>query len=243
MTDTTKDTADKPENPGIKPEPIYTFSVPRKTLEAVQLFQSKDETRTAICCTCFEIRRRNENDCDILVVATDGRRIGKIDTDSCADELFHGTLPELDLFSIDLKGLRKLPRSKEAGVAIVAVFERHAELTCGKYTYKARRVECLSAFPNWRQVFAVDAPAEIAQVGFNFDLLSAFGAAAKMLSAAETIRFSFTGVGRAIQVEIPGSPEFEGILMPTVSDEERAAIEIEAGKTRIGIDDLKKGRA
>lgn len=206
-----KDAAEKP----LSSEPKYCFAVPREALLAIQLFQSTDETRSAIVATCFELVVNR-----LVMVATDGRRLGTYDTVVLSDSLLSGELPDDDRFSIDLTGAKKLPKVKGAeGHAItVAVFDKHVELSCGKYTYRAPKIE--EKFPEWRQILPTTKGEATSEIAISAKLLSSFGKAAKLLTDSEVLRLGFHGKGGAITVGFEADREFTGILMPCRMDDD-----------------------
>jgi len=183
------------QNTGLKTESLYSFTVSRAVLTAIHLFQTADETRRALFATKFEITAGLSGHTNLVLVATDGRRLGLYEAEIFEDSLLSGELPKLAEFAIDLTGVKKLPRVRgiDGSLVSVAVFEKHVEISCGKYTYRATISE--DKFPNWRQVLpSVDVePTKAIAIGWK--LLSAFGATAKLLTGgkSDTLKLGFRG--------------------------------------------------
>lgn len=207
---------------GIKTEPLYSFGIPRNVLLAIQIFQSTDETRAVLNAAKFEISRSVGPGHGLILVATDGRRLGVYDTEILPDSLLTGELPATDEFLIDLTGAKKLPKIKGDGRLVsVAVFERHVEISAGKYTYRTAKIE--DKFPTWRQVLPTGELANTKEIAFNSKLLGAFGKAATMLTENETLQLGLRGKASAIVIQFPTDPEFTGVLMPVQLEKEEKA--------------------
>jgi hypothetical protein len=208
-------------------EPLYSFELSRPLLEAMALFQSKDESRFILNSTQFEINT-NGMRVELTLVSTDGRRLAVHRNEIASDNLITG-LPESSEFSVDLRGVNKLPKIKgTAGrVVTVAVFEKHAEITSGKHTYKPKFI-CTpdgvegpaSKFPNWRAILPPGNPQPAACFPVNFKLLADFGKAADLLNEKGSGVIARTyGDGGAISIEFTEYREFYGLLMPLKNED------------------------
>lgn len=211
------------QNTGIKPDSLYSFTVSRAVLTAIHLFQSPDETRRALFATKFEISAALSGRTNLVLVGTDGRRLGVYEAEIFEDSLLSGELPKSAEFSIDLTGVRKLPkvRGVDGSLVSVAVFEKHVEISCGKYTYRAPMNE--EKFPNWRQVLPVGDVEPTKAIAINWKFLTSFGAAAKLLTdgRSDTLKLGFRGAESAVEVRVPSDRGFTGILMPVRIDEDK----------------------
>lgn len=208
-------------------DPIYSFEVPRCLLQAVALFQSEDETRFVLSTTKFEIRKFGDNRYELTLVATDGRRLA-VHCDEIASDNLLTALPEGADFSIDLRAVGKLPKVKgEEGRLITChVFERHAELTCGRYACKAKFVcgasgdPALMNFPAWKSVLPSTQSEPVKAFAFSSTLFDDFAKAGELLTASEAVIIHGYRGGECYSVQFPGYRQFFGVLMPVKLDTE-----------------------
>lgn len=204
-------------------EPRFSFEISRKLLEVMSLFQSGDETRMTLCNSLFEITR-NGMRTELILVATDGKRLA-VHTQEIATDNLLTSLPDSEKFGIDLVGVKKLPKVKgvKGACVTVTVFDRHAEVTCDKYKYRAKFLE--GNYPTWRQVLPTT-QAEPAKVfPFQWELFEDFGQAAKVFckggSCVELIPHVDEDHNvRLVEVRIPEYRSFYGVLMPVRNKED-----------------------
>ena len=201
----------------ISADPLFTFTIARGTLVAFPLFQSSDSTRGAICCTCFEFAKAPGGHCNLVLVATDGRALLTYTTEIINDDLF-GELPESLALSVDISGVKKLPKKKGVDQVDVAVFEKHVEFSAGALKYSAKRSEDI--FPNWRQIVQADALKATESISFNPEYVADFGTAAKLITGKPTITVGLRGADRIIEITSQHDRGFIGGLMPCKFDDD-----------------------
>lgn len=198
-------------------DPLYSFEIARPVLTAMALFQSDDENRFVLNNTQFEIVGN-----DLTLAATDGRRLAVHHDIILGDNLLTPP-PDSASFCIDLRGVAKLPKVKgEKGrMLIISAFEKHAEITCDKYKFKADF--CEAPFPKWRPIIPLAEPVAVTHFNVNYELLSSFGDAAKILKKDDNgITIRSQGVDGALTITLTSYRQFFGVLMPIRVEEERA---------------------
>lgn len=196
-------------------DPLYSFEIQRSVLTAMALFQSDDETRFVLNNTKFEIVG-----VELTLVATDGRRLA-VHQDIILPDNLLSPPPDSASFCIDLCGVAKLPKVKGANgrMLIVNVFEKHAEITCDKYKFKADF--CEQEFPKWRQIIPTSDSKDVPEFNVNFELLASFGDAVKVLNKKSSgICIRSQGKDSALTIRFPGYRQFFGVLMPIRVEED-----------------------
>lgn len=199
-------------------DPLYSFQLPRGLLKALALFQSNDETRLALQCTCFEIRPGIGDNREATLVSCDGRRLASHRAEVLRDTVA-GEMPEADTFVVDLKGCAKLPKISPIDCVTVEVHAARVEFVADKIRYTARRVETPEVgiqFPNWRELIPARAPERVDQIAVSHSLLGDFGKAAKLTLGDKGygLVLSTYGHGAPISVQFLNHREFFGIIMP-----------------------------
>jgi hypothetical protein len=202
-------------------DPLYSFQLPRGLLKAMALFQSDDETRLSLFCTCFEVAKTPSGHCNLTLISTDGRRLASYSTEILQETLF-GEIPERDVLLLDLNGCAKLPKVAPADCVTVEVFAKHADFIAEKLRYTATRIEAEhgAQFPAWREVIPGGAPESIQQITISHELLADFGKAARLIVGEKGYGLALRtfGAERPITVQFPSHPQFFGIIMPLRSE-------------------------
>lgn len=198
-------------------DPIYSFQLPRGLLKAMALFQSDDETRLSLFCTCFEVVKSASGHCSLTLIATDGRRLASYATEILQETLF-GEILERDLLLLDLNGCAKLPKVAPADCVTIEVFPKHADFIAEKLRYTATRIEAEhgAQYPAWRDVIPAGAPEKIEQITISHELLADFGKAARLIVGEKGYGLALRTFGdeRPITVQFPSHAQFFGIIMP-----------------------------
>lgn len=198
-------------------DPLYSFQLPRGLLKAMALFQSTDETRISLFCTCFEIVKAPSGHCSLTLISTDGRRLASYSTEILQETLF-GEIPERDVLLLDLNGCAKLPKVELGDCVTVEVFAKHADFIAEKLRYTATRVEAEhgAQFPAWREVIPAGSPESVEQITISHELLADFGKAARLIVGEKGYGLALRtfGMDRAITVQFPSHAQFFGIIMP-----------------------------
>lgn len=198
-------------------DPIYSFQLPRGLLKAMALFQTSDETRLALFCTCFEVVKSPSGHANVTLIATDGRRLASYTTEIMQETLF-GEIPESDTLLLNLNGCAKLPKVSPADCVTIEVFPKHADFIAESLRYTAARVEVELGvqYPNWRGVIPVGETEKIQQITISHELLADFGKAARLIVGEKGFGIALRSFGeeRPITVNYPGHAAFFGIIMP-----------------------------
>lgn len=181
------------------------------------LFQTSDETRLSLFCTCFEVVKSPSGHCHLTLIATDGRRLASYSTEILQETLF-GEIPERDTLLLDLNGCSKLPKVSPADCVTIEVFEKHADFIAEKLRYTATRVEAEHGvqFPAWREVLPAGSPENVQQITISHELLADFGKAARLIVGEKGYGIALRTFGdeRPITVQFPSHAQFFGIIMP-----------------------------
>lgn len=198
-------------------DPLYSFQLPRGLLKAMSLFQSTDETRLSLFCTCFEVVKAASGHCSVTLIATDGRRLASYATEILQETLF-GEIPERDVLLLDLNGCAKLPKVAPADCVTVEVFAKHADFIAEKLRYTATRIEAEhgAQYPAWREVVPGGDPVSVQQISISHELLADFGKAARLIVGEKGYALALRTFGheRPITVQFPSHAQFFGIIMP-----------------------------
>lgn len=213
----------------MKTNPLYSFALPRSVLKALALFQSTDTSRYILNSTKFEISLTPAGDHRLQLIATNGRILGLYTTLIEIDKVL-GELPAEAEFSIDLKGLGKLP-AKASGqwgprYVTLAIYDTYADLIAGEYVYQAKFVTGadgmkddrglpLGRFPSWRGILPAESHGQIEHFAVHPDFVFQLVKVSSLLSKSNSglVLRGHKG-GDYYSVQVVGCPEFFGVLMP-----------------------------
>jgi len=197
------------------------FNVLISEVRAAMLFSSNDDSRYVLNGVCFEA----VPDKLPIMVATDGRRLAVIETESLQSDK-EPIFPAC-VFIVSTAFLKPLCAFAKSQAAIMEV-EYHPservvfsllESHCVVDSEKGALIE--GNFPNWRQVVPKGIKDEIPpELALNADFMSDFAKTAKILGLETPgIKMNLCREGGAVEVHVSGKPNFYGIIMPMKSDE------------------------
>jgi hypothetical protein len=169
----------------------------------MQKLASKDETRYVLCGVHFEVSENH-----VMLVATDGRRLGSFMADASGIEC-----PAPQAFTVDCNVIRQLKPQANDLLRVEFVEDRIRFTGGSKVSLEVDAIK--GNYPNWKQV-TPSSGYEASQIAINIDLLFGFRETTKLLfhgRGAELVLRTH-GVDGPISIFASGSYSFYGLLMP-----------------------------
>lgn len=186
-----------------------TATIPLKELLALNLLASVNETRYEINGVHIEAKPGQ-----VLIVATDGRRLGMLRSAGETESTFTATIPRgaLDFLKRMELGDAECAVSMEAGGRLRLRVKDRCPADVGAVDIETEAIQ--KAFPNWRAVMPDGPCAPCAKIGLNREYLASWAAVGELLGFDEAVVFLLRDELGPVEVVFAGYPQFRGLLMP-----------------------------
>jgi hypothetical protein len=215
----------------------YTITIPRKIVEAISLFQSRDTSREIINAMSVEVRRVGPTAANVTLAAVNGRILGAYFAEGIEFDTGEPLPPDFAhdfIFNFE-QALLLAPITVGHDAQTVLYIEVDVTAETVEFHNLHRGSAFIGrmvpgTFPAWRQLFSDASEPKPIVWAFDFALLTRFAHASRLLAkptyvapyedARENLTVAGTERGRAITVGI-SDPHFMGIIMPlNIADED-----------------------
>lgn len=190
------------------------FNVLIDEVKAAMLFASTDESRYVLNSVSFQLRP----DAQPIMVATDGRRLAVIETESAQEEGATFSPMEINLSAAFLKRVCAFvkPESKLFPLTIEPHLPKRVVFHAGKTVVDSEEGCVIEGnYPNWRTIVPAGEKTPVSQIALSAVLLADYEKAAKALNPdAMGLRFNIFSEDGAIECKIDQAPNFYSIIMP-----------------------------